>query len=68
MSNEERLVDIIYKLQNEVARLNEELSNSQAALSSSEFRVKQELEPRIRREDQAYDMWVTSLSREAQDD
>jgi len=68
MSNEERLVDIIYKLQNEVARLNEELSNSQAALSSSEFRVKQELEPRIRREDQAYDMWVTSPSREAQDD
>jgi len=64
MTTEERLREMIISLRQENSMLKGELGKAETALDESRFRIRQELEPRIRREDQAYDMWITSPSRE----
>jgi hypothetical protein len=65
---ESRLREIIYELHEtiyELRRSNELLRNQAIQLRTerdiSESRIRHELEPRIKRDNRAYDQWATSL-------
>ena len=60
---EEKLRNIIRDLKRKNERLESELSMSRSALDSAEYRIEQELVPRIKREEHAYDSWALSPER-----
>lgn len=51
------------KLKTQYAELKEDYEKLQDDLSSANFKLETELEPRIRREKRAYDNWVTNPER-----
>lgn len=62
----ERLKDKINKLSSQVSKLNQELKKTAEDRDHAEFRIRTELEPRIRREERSYDAWVSQQTGEAE--
>lgn len=62
----EKLKDKIDKLSSQVSKLNQELKKTAEDRDHAEFRIRTELEPRIKQEQRAYDAWVTSCTGEAE--
>ena len=60
---EDRLYEVIRNLRAKNERLERELSTALTSLSNADFRIEQELEPRIKAERRSYDAWVTSPDR-----
>jgi len=61
---EDNLRHMVERLQNKNERLEGEVQILRDSLGSAEFRINQELEPRIKAEGCAYDVWATSPERE----
>lgn len=51
------------ELEQEIEKLQEKNRTMDLKINSLEFRISQELEPRIRAEKRAYDSWVTNPAR-----
>lgn len=55
--------DKFYDLKDEYNDVLKELRKTENKLESAEFRIRNELEPRIQRERNSYDKWVTDPER-----
>lgn len=64
----ERLKDKIDKLSSQVFKLNQELKKTTEDRDNAEFRIRTELEPRIKQEQRVYDFWVKQQTGEEQCD
>jgi len=53
----------IEKLRDIISDLREENRKLESKLDSAEYKIKNELEPRIKREERSYDNWVTDPER-----
>lgn len=62
----ENFIDEINKLNQEIVNLRNQVKNERDMVDSLGFRIKDELEPRLRREAASYDAWV-SCDRSAED-
>ena len=60
---EDKLRHMVERLQNKNERLEGEVQVLRDSLGSAEFRIDQELEPRIEAEGRAHDSWATSPER-----
>ncbi len=63
LSYEDRYKDLKYayeRLREEHIKLKKDYNELESRLSSAEFKIKNELEPRIQKEKRAYDIWVTN--------
>ena len=59
MSDTQELRHIIARLRERNEQLEAELNRVRADRDAADFRVRQELEPRINAENRSYDRWVT---------
>lgn len=64
----ERLKDKIDKLSSQVHKLNRELKKTAKDRDHAEFRIRTELEPRIKQEQKSYDFWIKQQTGEEQCD
>lgn len=64
----ERLKDKITKLSYQVSKLNQELKKTAEDRDNAEFRIRTELEPRIKQEQKVYDFWAKQQTGEEQCD
>lgn len=64
----ERLKSKIDKLSLQVSKLNQELKKTTEDRDNAEFRIRTELEPRIKQEQRVYDFWAKQQTGEEQYD
>lgn len=62
----EQLICEIDKLNQEIVSLRDQIKNERDMVDGLEFRIREELEPRLRREAASYDAWV-SYDKSAED-
>jgi len=60
---EERLRDAVQSLLRKNEALESELQTVRSFLASAEYRIENDLEPRIRNDNRAYDLWVAAPDR-----
>ena len=64
----ERLKNKIENLERKISNLNQENKTLQDSVDHAEYRIRTELEPRIKQEHRSYDFWVKQQTGEEQCD